>query len=237
MNHVGIVGGCTNCHNGQAFAGITPKAKPATHLPTSLSCETCHSTTVFTTFSGTAMKHTGIVNGCATCHDIGKTFFGVTVVTKAANHFTTSATCETCHSTTNFATFSGTAMKHTGIVNNCTLCHNGQVFQGVTPVSKSAKHVPYATTLIGGASMQCEFCHSTSVFTSFMTGTVSSTTMHNGTTGGGACFTCHKSGGGWSATNMQTKTHNSASLTKDCSSSGCHRPLGSEGSSYTNWGG
>jgi hypothetical protein len=235
MNHVGIVGGCTNCHNGQAFAGITPVAKPTGHVPTTLSCETCHSTSNFTAFSGTAMNHTGIVNGCATCHDTGKSFTGVTVVTKLSSHLPTTMSCETCHAASKFSTFSGTLMNHAGIVNNCTQCHNSQVFQGVTPVSKSMMHIPYATTLIGGASMQCEFCHSKTVFTSFMTGLVSSTTMHNGTTGGGACFTCHRSGGGWSATNMQTKTHNSTSLTKDCSSSGCHRPLGNTGSTYTNW--
>jgi hypothetical protein len=237
MNHLGIVSGCTSCHNGQAFFGVTPVSKPVNHLPTSSSCETCHSSTKFAQpggFSGTAMNHVGIVSGCTNCHN-GQTFAGVTQVSKGGNHLPTTLPCETCHAASKFSTFSGTLMNHSGIVNNCTQCHNSQAFQGVAPVSKSVKHIPYATTLIGGASMQCEFCHSKTVFTSFMTGLVSSTTMHNGTTGGGACFTCHRSGGGWSASNMETKTHNSTSLSKDCSSSGCHRPLGNTGSTYTSW--
>jgi len=380
MTHTGIFGNCTSCHNGQSFTGVTPKAKPVNHLPTNMPCETCHSPSNFTTFSGTLMSHTGIVNGCATCHNgqsffgsaplpkpsnhlptntpcetchsasktnpggfagtlmshtgifsgcstchgfqnvgiafagvtpmpqtvsathsaagttpceschsstssfavatggtkpanhlpttavctlchgtpyypgkmnhtgivsgcttchNGQVFAGVSPVSKPVNHLPTSATCETCHTTANTGPggFAGGVMKHTGIVGGCANCHNGQAFAGITPVSKSALHIPYATTLIGGSGMSCEFCHSTSVFTSFMTGTVSSTSMHNGTTGGGACYTCHKSPNQWSATNMQTKTHNGTSASKDCSSSGCHRPLGSEGSSYTNWGG
>ena len=244
MNHTGIVGGCTNCHNGQAFAGVTPvnKLSVTNHLPTTMSCETCHSSTQFTIPGGfglASMNHTGIANGCATCHDIGKAFYGVTMITKLSTHFQTTLACETCHSASKTSTggFAGTAMNHTGIVNNCTLCHNNQTFQGVAPVSKSPQHIPYATTLTGGSTMQCEFCHSTTAFASFMTGTVTSTTMHNNTQGGGACYTCHRSGGGWSATNMQTKTHNGTSATKDCSSSGCHRPIGGEGVMYTNWGG
>ena len=188
MQHTGIVGGCTNCHNGQAFAGITAVAKPANHLPTTMSCETCHSTTAFTTFSGTLMKHTGIVSGCASCH-------------------------------------------------------NGQTFAvGMTPVFKSTRHIPYAANLTGGAGMGCEFCHSKTIFTTFTTGLVSSTTMHNGTTGNGAgwCKGCHLSGLSWSAILMtKSLTHDSSTVNgvpvTDCSQSGCHRPTGNTGTSYTNW--
>ncbi len=243
MNHTGIASGCATCHNGQVFAGVTPVSKPVNHLPTAAACETCHTAPVSTPptaggFVGGKMNHTGIVSGCTNCHN-GQAFAGITPMAKPGTHLPTSMACETCHSTTKTSPggFAGTLMNHTGIFNNCTQCHNGQVFAGVTPVSKSAKHIPYATTLIGGSGMQCEFCHSASVFTSFMTGTVSSTTMHNGTTGGGACYTCHHSPNQWSATNMQTKTHNGTSASKDCSSSGCHKPLGKTGSSYTNWGG
>jgi hypothetical protein len=325
MVHTGILSGCTNCHNGQVFAGVAPIAKPSNHLPTGMSCETCHSTSKTTAggFGGTTMNHTGIFSGCATCHGFqnvgiafygvtpkpqtisathtsagmtpceschtstssftvatggskpsnhlpttaacslchngasyypgvmnhtgissgcttchnGQVFAGVTPVSKPVNHLATSRPCETCHTTSNTSPggFSGGTMNHTGIVSGCANCHNGQSFAGVKPVSKSTNHIPYATTLIGGSGMACEFCHSKTVFTSFMTGTVSSSTMHNGTTGGGACYTCHRSGGGWSATNMQTKTHQGASPSKDCSSSGCHRPLGSRGSTYTKW--
>ena len=54
--------GCATCHN-----GTTARGKPATHVPTTQPCETCHKST--TTFLGTTFTHTGIVTGCATCHN------------------------------------------------------------------------------------------------------------------------------------------------------------------------
>ena len=239
MSHLGIGSGCTACHNGQTFAvGMTPKSKPTNHLPTSATCETCHTTANTTPggFAGGLMNHVGIVGGCTNCHN-GQAFAGVTPVSKGGTHLPTSMSCETCHSPSKFSTFSGALMNHAGIVNNCTQCHNNQAFQGVTPVFKSARHIPYAANLTGGAGMGCEFCHSKTIFTTFTTGLVSSTTMHNGTTGNGAgwCIGCHLSGLSWSAP-LQTKTLNHDSPGKtDCSQSGCHKPLGNTGTAYTNW--
>ena len=52
------------------------------------------------------MQHTGITSGCATCHDTGKSFTGVTVKTKPVNHLPTGAiACESCHAPGNFTTF------------------------------------------------------------------------------------------------------------------------------------
>ena len=242
MTHTGIISGCTSCHNGQTFAvGMTPKSKPVNHIPTSMSCETCHTTANTSPggFAGGLMKHTGIVGGCTNCHN-GQAFAGITPVAKLTTHLPTTMSCETCHSTsnTNPGGFGpATLMNHAGIVNNCTLCHNNQPFQGVTPVFKSPMHIPYAANLIGGASMGCEFCHSKTIFTTFTTGLVSSTTMHNGTIGNGSglCAGCHLSGLTWSAP-LQKKTlnHNGPTGT-DCSQSGCHRPTGNTGTSYINW--
>ena len=236
MSHAGIVNACASCHNGQVFSGVTPVFKPANHLPTSATCETCHSTSNFTTFSGTLMKHTGIVSGCAICHN-GQSFAGVTPVSKALSHLPTSLACETCHSTSKFTSFSGTAMNHAGILNNCTICHNGQVFQGVTPVSKPSNHIPYAANLTGGSSMGCEFCHTPTVFTAF-TALTTSTIMHNSTQGNGSgwCKTCHATGTSYLGVTGDKKsvTHQSSTAT-DCSQSGCHKPLGSKGTSYVNW--
>ena len=141
MNHTGITSGCTTCHaaspTGTPFYGVTPKPQGTGHIPTTADCATCHkSTTAFG--PGTLMVHTGITSGCATCHDTGKSFTGVTnLKTKPSNHVPTSATCETCHSATNFTTFAGTAMNHSGIASGCTTCHaasvTGTPFAGVTP--------------------------------------------------------------------------------------------------------
>jgi hypothetical protein len=329
MNHTGIVGGCTNCHNGQTFFGVSPVAKPSSHLPTSMSCETCHSTSKTTSggfgpntpmnhagifsgcatchgfvgapknFAGTSpvaqtvttthtaagmtpceschtstssftvatggskpsnhlpttqpcslchngasyypgvMNHSGISSGCTTCHN-GQVFAGVTPVSKPVNHLPTSRPCETCHTTSNTSPggFSGGTMNHAGIVSGCTNCHNGQAFAGVAPKSKSTNHIPYAMYLLGGASMGCEFCHSRTVFTSFTTGLVTSTTMHNGSLGKGSgqCTGCHLNSGTAyiGVQGRKSLTHEKSGHT-DCSDSGCHRPLGGEGSSYTRW--
>jgi len=334
MKHTGIVSGCTNCHNGQTFAGGTsPVSKPTgsqPHLPTNMSCETCHSTSKTTSggfgpntpmihtgiFSGCAtchgfvgapktfavgktpkpqtisathtsagmtpceschtstssftvatggskpsnhlpttqpcslchngasyypgvMNHTGISSGCTTCHN-GQVFAGVTPVSKPVNHLPTNRPCETCHTTSNTSPggFSGGTMNHTGIVSGCANCHNGQAFAGVAPKSKSTNHIPYAMYLLGGASMSCEFCHSRTVFTSFTTGLVSSTTMHNGSLGKGSgqCTGCHLNTGTAyiGVRGRKSLTHEKSGHT-DCSDSGCHRPLGNEGNTYTSW--
>jgi ribosomal protein L44E len=149
MNHTGIVSNCANCHNGMTYAGgVTPQAKPAKHISTNLACETCHKST--TSFTGTAMNHTGITTGCATCHN-GST----SATAKPANHIFTSSPCETCHKST--STFSGTKMNHTGIVSNCANCHNGMTYAGgITPLAKPAKHI--------STNLGCESCHTTSTF-------------------------------------------------------------------------
>ena len=127
MNHTGIASGCTTCHaagpTGTPFYGVTPKPQGSGHIPTTADCATCHTST--TAFGpGTLMVHTGISTGCATCHDTGKSFTGVTnLKTKPTNHVPTTAACETCHSATNFTTFAGTAMSHSGIASGCTTCH------------------------------------------------------------------------------------------------------------------
>ena len=102
------------------------------------------------------MVHTGITSGCATCHDTGKSFTGVTnLKTKPTNHVPTTATCETCHSATNFTTFAGTAMSHSGIASGCTTCHaaapTGTPFAGVTPKPQGSGHIP--------TTADCATCH------------------------------------------------------------------------------
>lgn len=248
MNHLGIVSGCASCHNGQTFAvGMKPVSKGISppHIPTSMPCETCHSASVFTSFAGTAMKHTGIVSGCAGCHS-GTAYQGVTPMKKPSNHVPTSATrptggdkCETCHSISNFSTFAGTAMKHTGITTNCVECH-GKVgapkpYIG-PPMYEPSNHITYATNLLGGATMQCEFCHkSTSAFTLG----VSSTTMHNGSqgidAGSGRCIGCHLSGTSFLGVQGRKSLSHEQPGKTDCSTSGCHRPLGNEGTAYQSW--
>ncbi len=105
MNHVNISSNCAQCHAyGLSFANMaapTLKAPPSGatgHIPSNppngtatIACEQCHTATVFTTFSGTVMKHAAVrAMTCMSCHEIGmtwKTNTGVRLwVRDSANH-------------------------------------------------------------------------------------------------------------------------------------------------------
>ena len=71
---------------------------------------------------------------CATCHETGKSWFGVTIVTRPTpvqdpNHPTTGE-CATCHtSTTSFTTgvTGGKPANHIPTTAACTLCHTNTI--------------------------------------------------------------------------------------------------------------
>ena len=176
---------CATCHKSTAsFATNVLGGKPANHLPTSAACVLCH-TNPNNLVPG-VMNHTGITAGCATCHDTGKAFTGVTnLKTKPTNHIPTTAACESCHAAGNFTTFAGNAvtlMNHSGITSGCTTCHaastTGTVFLGVTPVAQGSGHIP--------TTADCATCHKST--TSFG----NTTMVHTGISSG--CATCHDAG-------------------------------------------
>ena len=76
------------------------------------------------------MNHAAVAGvACATCHETGKSFYGVTIVTRPTpaqdtNHPTT-GDCGTCHSsTTSFAGgVTGMPANHIPTSQACTLCH------------------------------------------------------------------------------------------------------------------
>ena len=223
---------CASCHTG-SFPPAVGKPNTATHVGVTV-CESCHKSTSAwssVTFAHSAANAVG-TGTCDTCHN------GTTAKGKPATHIpvTTGASkCDSCHtSQASFATSS--KMNHSVVTaSTCKTCHNGSFLsQGTTgALAKPANHIPEATQLLNGASMDCSACHKgTAVWTSV-------TTNHNGSQGGGAgwCKGCHLSGTSYLG-NMEKKalTHQKKTPPAiDCSESGCHRPLGTRGTAYTRW--
>jgi hypothetical protein len=215
--------------------------KSAGHMVTTSACDSCHTqanTSNFTTFTGAsgAVNHTAIPAGnCQSCHN-GSTAKGL-----SAGHIPTGTrTCDACHAKyngTTVTTFTPATMNHASVTAmRCDSCHNGAfTTQGVQfggAKGKVTRHIP--TTITG--SLDCNTCHTNPVFTS-ATGWSSVRMNHNGAQGGGTpvyCVTCHLSGSTYQG-RMEKESHEGTSTAKDCSRSSCHRPLGSRGSTYTNW--
>jgi hypothetical protein len=81
--------------------------------------------------------------------------------------------------------------------------------------------------------MECNACH---------TATTAWTTLrmnHNASMGSGAgwCKACHASGTSYlGAMDRKSLTHRTSNpVPADCSTSGCHRPLGTRGTAYSRW--
>src|SRR5438874_1317836 len=102
--HAGITTNCALCHAyGLSFYNmapptlVQPPSGPTGHIPSNppngtgkLACELCHSAAVFTTFSGTVMKHAYVVSmTCMSCHEIGMQWKtnGHLWVRDSANHY------------------------------------------------------------------------------------------------------------------------------------------------------
>jgi hypothetical protein len=219
---------CATCH-------IAVKPNTGVHVGVTGNCESCHRSTASwasATFAHSPANAVG-TGTCDTCHN------GVQAKGKPpGTHIPVpagTAKCDSCHrSQTSFAT--AVTMNHTVVATaTCKSCHSGAyVSQGIVgALGKPTNHIPEATQLLNGAAMDCKSCH---------TGTTAWTTVrmnHNGTMGNGAgwCKACHQTGTAFLG-NMEKKslTHERSSpVPTDCSMSGCHRPLGNTGSTYTNW--
>jgi len=118
--HTGIVSGCITCHGAPNAAkpvyatNFSPKAASGLsppHLPSAATpCESCHTATVFTAFSGTTMssaKHTQLLahtgGTCDQCHDATTlAFYGVTNLQHRPNGHHAGKDCNGCHGTNNW---------------------------------------------------------------------------------------------------------------------------------------
>lgn len=206
FDHMGVQPkGCIACHNG----GMAP-GKPGGHVSTNAVCDTCHRTSAWIPAS---FNHVGVLPGtCTNCH-------GVTAIGKPGGHVVTTLACDSCHLRTSWIPAS---YNHIGVTpNTCANCH------GVSATGKPANHIPTTIT----DPLHCDACHlSTSVWSS-------EKMNHNNIPGktGVLCTTCHLSGTSYlGSMDKKSLTHEASGHT-DCSDSGCHRPLGNEGTSYQSW--
>ncbi|MGB8326325.1 MAG: cytochrome c3 family protein [Steroidobacteraceae bacterium] len=212
FSHVNVAGKCASCHDGVKATGMPP-----THIPTGgAACDSCHSPTNFVSWAGTSMNHAAVTSmSCASCHETGMSFVGVTIVTRPPaphpmtgdcgqchldtisfkngtsmppDHIPTTQTCSLCHA--NPADYSVYMMDHQGITNNCAQCHaSGLSFGKLVPPALKVPptdHIPF-----GNAA--CEGCHSASNFTTFQVANTSPP-MNHASVPGVACATCHASG-------------------------------------------
>jgi hypothetical protein len=203
MNHTGTVGpvaagSCSTCHGG-GYVAVNALAKPASHIPTTAQCDSCH-VNGYSVWAPATMNHTGTANQCSTCHS--GAYLAQNAQIKPATHIVTAAQCDSCHSsTTTWAT--GTfnhAAATPAVTGRCSTCHTGQPYQGL---GKPTTHIP--------TTAQCDVCHLN--FTAFAPASMS----HAGTTGpvaAGNCITCHS--GAYTAVNAQVKTATHIPTTQSC---------------------
>jgi hypothetical protein len=188
-------GQCASCHGG-SYTAVNAKAKPGTHIPTTTSCDSCHSN--FLAFAPATMSHTGLNGQCATCHN--GSYLAQNAQAKSANHQVTAAQCDGCHfSTTTWATVTQNhAVLSPPATGRCSDCHK----TGGSGLPKPGTHIPTA--------LQCDTCHKN--YTTFAPAAMS----HTGSAG--LCANCH--GGAYTAVNAQKKgaTHIPTSLSCDS----CH---------------
>jgi hypothetical protein len=114
--HTGITSSCITCHGQTQLSFYNnndpPKPMVANHIPSQATpCESCHTATVFSAFSGTTMssaKHTQLLadtgGTCDQCHDLSTlAFYGVTNLQHRPSGHHTGQDCKGCHGTNNWS--------------------------------------------------------------------------------------------------------------------------------------
>jgi len=194
FKHTNVVGGCANCHNGMGATGrrrcrrIFRRVLCPSSRPDQCALRGLPLTDELRELVGHCDESPGVTPPCsaANCHEAGKSFFGVTIVTRPATvkggapgH----GRLRLCHtSTVSFALgnlmpaahpdlaglhavprqpvdFTQKVMDHTGITSGCATCHAaGLSFFDMAPL---VLKTPAANHInFGGAA--CESCHSNS---------------------------------------------------------------------------
>ena len=187
-------GDCGSCHSGTNF--FTGQAKPAGHIPTSLStCSTCHVVpgdfSVAGLTTNKATMHTGITSNCIACHSAG----------------------------TGFGPFAGCTTQA-----SCPATPPLTYQPKVTPLAAGGSPTaPSSQTHVPTVGITCEKCHSATVFTSFAGMNMKGNTPAH-TAVGTPCIKCHEGGYTWFGVTIVTRNvgHEGRKAGQDCVGSGCH---------------
>jgi hypothetical protein len=213
----------------QSGAHITVDGTGVVSLPGAVTvsdCVNCHSS--YFSFNVAYWNHAGAPTTCDSCHGTYTTpgIHGVrsptTQIHSAIGTVLPGTTCSGCHKS--FGSFSGARFDHVGAT-SCDVCHSGS-YASAGIKGKPSSHISFAAP-----ATQCGVCHTTTSWSSMkLTGaslhtymvTPLNTAPHTPT-----CRSCHS--------NRSHDGKDGANSGMDCSRSGCHKPAGGEGSSYTKW--
>ncbi|MEJ2415841.1 MAG: hypothetical protein P8Y45_02685 [Exilibacterium sp.] len=185
FDHTGTTNGCSGCHNGSVATG-----KSDSHIPSSNSCENCHTYDTDWKFQPADVanfNHSGITASCFTCHN------GELATGKITNHVPSGNDCESCHNPEDG--WAAGVFSHTNITSGCIACHNG-----TTATGKSEFHIPSGDS--------CEDCHSPDTG---WTVQISASFDHEGVTE--SCVACHNG----KIANYKNEDHiESSDVCEDC---------------------
>jgi len=159
VDHNLVSGACVDCHNSIIASGRT-----TTHIDTSDSCASCHSTSTWTPIIAVDHSEISSPSTCINCHN------NIIAIGKNTSHVTSSDSCVTCHSTNTF--IPAIAIDHTQVIGSCESCHNNVISSGINPT-----HISTTNT--------CEACHSNISFIPIIV------VDHKETIG--TCDSCHNS--------------------------------------------
>jgi hypothetical protein len=234
------------------------KEIPGNHIPTgSATCESCHSTSNFATFSGTPMNHAAVATlACSSCHEAGKSFVGSPpIVTRPPAPHIATGECSNCHFST--TTFKGAAnalpANHIPLPaadgSNCALCHTNPNDYSIYMMNHN------------GIANNCAQCHGAGLSfanigppalkepptgppahiptgnvacerchspTNFTT--FSGTIIKHAAVSGQRCDSCHELGMSWyGISRLWVRDGPNHHKGQDCGGSGCHSPRDTSG--------
>jgi len=228
--HTNYANGCEGCHSTQFFPlPSTVVNDPVAHLPTSQDCHFCHINTVPGGFlaANHIFAHTGISGNCESCHDGSTKNRALGARGKIDDptppHETTTAECNYCHNTVNFADAYPDHNAPPVVGNRCDSCHDGITATGKID-DPTPPHVP--VPVVGGVEQDCAVCHVPGAFKP-------SVFDHTGITNN--CASCHD--GSVSAVTVKPTVHPPTvvnGVDRDCSY--CHNTTTFAGATYDHTG-